>query len=542
MTPLGVVILLTNNFNLKPNFMKLKTTIFSILVCVLCLSLDAIAQPACTGVSQDGYYNYTITQEGADTYMTFIPAAGTTTGSPTLLFFYSASLTGATGANSPVPNTPFKLTGLPAAGNPVYFYFVYSSPEGQRDNSANRHSFIVGNCSGSGTPNVSPEVVMLPAVGERISPAQLLLKANAIDPDEDGTITKVEFYNGGVKIGEATVGNQGTYSLLWDNVQPGTYNITAKATDNKFGTTTSDPSTITVTGEFTQEWCGTSVNGQYQWKAETIGSNVKITFHPLGSATGGATRLIYTRIGSSGGWAGNPPMTADGVNSFINIAKPADGEVLSFYFTYNGASMGENNSSADPESYTVGTQCAVSTLPVSLINFNSKVQTNGSVSLNWSTASENNNSYFLIERSADGITFNKLTRVYSKDGNSTSRLDYQFTDENPLSSNNYYKLSQFDNDGKSKELGLRVEKGLLITQSSSIYPNPLKVSAFNVVLNEQINGPVSVSVSSISGKEIYRNVVQVASGNLKVELPFKPSNGIYLVKVGENQSFKLLVQ
>lgn len=523
--------------------MKQKTTFFSILVCLLCFYFSANAQqsPSCTGNGQDGDYHYTITEADGKTYLTFYndkPEAGT---SGTRLFFYGPSATGGYPANNFVAGEPKELTGLPPNGTPVYFYFVYSFAPGEKNNAANRHSFIVGDCSDSGTPNIKPEITLLPAAGGPFTaPASVLLKANATD--QDGTITKVEFYNGAVKIGEATSGNADIYSIQWDNVQPGEYTITAKVTDNKFGETISNPVTVTVGGEFTNDWCGTSINGQYQWRAETIGSNVKITFHPLGEAVGGTTRLIYTKIGSSGGWVGNPPMTADGTDSYINITKPADGQVLSFYFTYNGAVMGENNSSANPESYVVGSQCA-KTLPVSLIDFNSKTQSDGTVSLSWATASESNNNYFLIERSTDGKNFSELVKVPSKDGNSTARLDYQFTDKQPLNGNNYYRLSQFDNNGISTELGINTENILAINSMDGIYPNPLKENTFKITVNEQlITDFVTVSIYNISGKEIYRALVKPSFGNLQVALPQKPKPGIYIVKAGNNHSFKLLVE
>lgn len=524
--------------------MKSKSTIFSILVCLLCFFFNAKAQqsPACTAVSQDGYYSYKITQVGTDTYMTFIPAEGTTTGSPTLLFFYGTSPTGTTGANSPVPNTPFKLTSLPAAGTPVYFYFVYSSPAGQKDNAANRHSFIVGDCSDSGTPNIKPEITLLPAVGGPFTaPASVLLRANATD--QDGTITKVEFYNGAVKIGEATSGNADIYSIQWDNVQPGEYTITAKATDNKFEETISDPVTVTVGGEFTNNWCGTSVNGDYQWKAETTGNSVKFTIHPAKTVGTGINNP--GNPGGAGPWAiiypygvymTKVPETNDLTYTATGIAS---GTNISFYVTYNFYGP-ENNTSANKESYIAGTQCA-KTLPVSLIDFNSKTQSDGTVSLSWATASESNNSYFLIERSADGKNFSKLEKVPSKDGNSTARLDYQFTDKQPLNGNNYYRLSQFDKNGQSAELGLRIERISGIAQSNAIYPNPLTGTTLNIAITAQSKGEVIISITNLSGQEIYRGSVSASSGSAHIQLPSKLASGVYLVKVGDQGIYKLLI-
>src|SRR5690606_3275697 len=61
--------------------------------------------------------------------------------------------------------------------------------------------------------------------------------------DSDGSITKVGFYNGNTLLGEDT---SSPYSYSWTNLKAGNYTITAKATDNRSGVTTSAAITITV--------------------------------------------------------------------------------------------------------------------------------------------------------------------------------------------------------------------------------------------------------------------------------------------------------
>ncbi|MBA4053524.1 MAG: hypothetical protein C0490_02320, partial [Marivirga sp.] len=72
--------------------------------------------------------------------------------------------------------------------------------------------------------------------------ATVTITSNATD--SDGSIGRVEFYSGTTKLGEDLTS---PYSFAWGNVPAGTYSITAKATDNKNGVTTSTPITITVT-------------------------------------------------------------------------------------------------------------------------------------------------------------------------------------------------------------------------------------------------------------------------------------------------------
>lgn len=66
---------------------------------------------------------------------------------------------------------------------------------------------------------------------------------SAIAADSDGAVTKVEFYANGGLIGTDTTA---PYSVLWTPLAAGTYNMTARATDNRGATTTTAASVTTV--------------------------------------------------------------------------------------------------------------------------------------------------------------------------------------------------------------------------------------------------------------------------------------------------------
>jgi chitinase len=62
--------------------------------------------------------------------------------------------------------------------------------------------------------------------------------------DADGTVTRVEFFNGTTKLGEDTTA---PFTIAWNVGAAGTYTITARATDNAGAATTSSAVTVTVT-------------------------------------------------------------------------------------------------------------------------------------------------------------------------------------------------------------------------------------------------------------------------------------------------------
>ena len=74
-----------------------------------------------------------------------------------------------------------------------------------------------------------------------VLPATITINASA--SDADGTVSKVDFYHDGVLLGTDTTS---PYSYAWTNATPGTYLLTAKATDNLGVITTSAPISITA--------------------------------------------------------------------------------------------------------------------------------------------------------------------------------------------------------------------------------------------------------------------------------------------------------
>ncbi|WP_207431427.1 endo-1,4-beta-xylanase [Sabulibacter ruber] len=62
----------------------------------------------------------------------------------------------------------------------------------------------------------------------------------------NGTVSKVEFFNGTSKLGEATTATNNTYSFVWAPLAEGTYTLIAKATDNQNTVSTSAGVVVTV--------------------------------------------------------------------------------------------------------------------------------------------------------------------------------------------------------------------------------------------------------------------------------------------------------
>lgn len=89
-------------------------------------------------------------------------------------------------------------------------------------------------------------------------------------------------------------------------------------------------------------------------------------------------------------------------------------------------------------------------LPLLPIEISRWVVTNleESVLLEWTTASEDNNNYFTVERSLDGITWTALGKLQGA-GTTSMSHSYSFEDTKPLSGISYYRIRQTDFNGES---------------------------------------------------------------------------------------------
>lgn len=183
-------------------------------------------------------------------------------------------------------------------------------------------------------------------------------------------------------------------------------------------------------------------------------------------------------------------------------------------------------------------------LPVHLISFAGK-PSKKSVVLNWVTASEENNNYFEVERSLDGISFEKIGEVTGV-GNSSSIQNYRFIDRFPLSGRLYYRLRQVDFNGTfeySEVISVTFE-GLESALHLSIFPNPVQTNRMvSIGLNaDAIGQPFILKVLSLNGEELINRSLE-SNTDLELDLSsFKP--GLYLVHAlfnGERLSKKLLI-
>jgi len=132
--------------------------------------------------------------------------------------------------------SPYSFSWTNVAKGTYYITAVATNSNGKVGTSINDTLIVNGT-------NVSPTVSITSPVNNATFTAPASVMINASATDADGTISKVEFYNGTTLLGTSTTS---PYSFTWTNVVAGTYSITAVATDNSTSKTTSLPISIVV--------------------------------------------------------------------------------------------------------------------------------------------------------------------------------------------------------------------------------------------------------------------------------------------------------
>lgn len=153
-------------------------------------------------------------------------------------------------------------------------------------------------CGGGGSsepeapPNQAPTVaIAVPATGATVAFGQPVT-ITATASDSDGTVARVEFYDGATKIGEDT---SSPFEFTWTNAPAGTRVITVRAVDNAGATTSSAEQSLTISNQaptvsIAAPVAGATVSSALPIKltanaADTEGAVVRVEFYD------GATKL-----------------------------------------------------------------------------------------------------------------------------------------------------------------------------------------------------------------------------------------------------------
>ncbi|MCF2487717.1 BspA family leucine-rich repeat surface protein [Dyadobacter sp. CY347] len=245
----------------------------------------------------------------------------------------------------------------------------------------------------------------------------------------------------------------------------------------------------------------------------TLSSLTDMTFMLSGSGMDCAN-MAYTLEG----WAANPatpnniPFGAHG----LNYGPPATVALGTLTTTKNWT-------------VSIGSEVTCEALEVSLISFDAK-SAGGNVKLEWATASETNNDYFEVERSADMYSWTVIGKTKGA-GTVNAVSNYALTDSSPLEGVSYYRLKIVDFAGKADCSNIKAVN-IKTGATPSIYPNP--ATTFLTLSGKTVG---YVEIYNLLGK-------QVGQTKVNAEKTVIPLNGLpagaYLIKSDDGWHSKFI--
>jgi len=164
------------------------------------------------------------------------------------------------------------------------------------------------------------------------------------------------------------------------------------------------------------------------------------------------------------------------------------------------------------------------TLPVDFILFTAKKEVSQN-KLHWQIAPTTEVGEFQIERSSDGISFERIYAEIIIEGE-----NYYAYDSAPLSSNSYYRIKQIDSDGSSMYSSIVLASSTTQPLQVNVYPNPSRGEFTIMIYAEEKTNPVQIELFNTIGQLVYEKELQVVHEtelNITQVLP----KGIYILKI-----------
>lgn len=210
-----------------------------------------------------------------------------------------------------------------------------------------------------------------------------------------------------------------------------------------------------------------------------------------------------------------------------------------------------NNGSGDPsDNFNVSgsgqvIEGGVVVLDVELIMFKAELIDDG-VIIKWETASELNNDRFEVQKSSDAVSFSTIASI-AGGGTYSGILKYHYVDKKISTGMFYYRLVQYDFDGKFEIfpiISLLNDREAGLNQII-VYPNPVDNNHFNLKLSGRITlTNWTVTIMDLTGKTLY--VENQAAGESQFSYSNfreKISSGSYLIHIrSATDSISRLIQ
>jgi len=164
--------------------------------------------------------------------------------------------------------------------------------------------------------------------------------------------------------------------------------------------------------------------------------------------------------------------------------------------------------------------------------------------LTWSTAFEQDNSIFIVEKSEDGANFGNIGTVEGA-GDSDDLKDYNFLDIMASAERTYYRLKQVDVDGSFSYSD--------VVSIPQVYTNNFMVArmsnvatqdVFELTVDSMVDGDMAYTLTNLRGEQVLSEQLMIVQGlnDLQVDLSIH-EEGIYkLAMTVEDETETLVIK
>jgi len=173
---------------------------------------------------------------------------------------------------------------------------------------------------------------------------------------------------------------------------------------------------------------------------------------------------------------------------------------------------------------------AAGPLPVRF-SFVSARELHGGTIIEWTNVTEENIERYDIERSTDGIHFNRIGKVLPKANNNHS-ASYSFVDGEFIVSDRYYRIKALENDGSQHYSSIVRIRPVMSGDHFSVSPNPVTGGKLQLLLQKLPVGPYRITILNTAHQVVIRETLMYGGGTLSALVQvydLKP--GIYLVRL-----------
>lgn len=246
----------------------------------------------------------------------------------------------------------------------------------------------------------------------------------------------------------------------------------------------------------------------------TITSNGNSSAEIWISVNEGGTITEYGNDGNCDATSLSGPVDVD----FISISADCDAIVTAHFRGHSSPSCGGSTCEGEIEPFGA--------LPVDLVAFNAYLK-DDAILVNWLTASEENNDYFDLQYSTNGLDFRTISTIEGE-GTTSEVQRYEYLHTDIERGDNFYRIKQVDYDGNFEIFDIVVVTVKGDKDIFNIYPSQV-FNEINFETPSRVDKETEINIYNTSGLLMQRGTLVPGEYKLSFDVSNLPA-GVYFVR------------